>query len=596
MDVLALNEVTSNTTGFEVFEENVTPHSNWKALRIRGVFQRADAKNQNGRIYPYSILEQALKECSESLSSKNMFGELDHPCLTDSAFSVLTENGWKKFADIRVGDKVWSRRNGTAVLSIVEDVINKPYAGEVYSVKGKSIDSTFTAYHNFIFSQRKDTSCNAVNEFKVRMKDIANNISSYTHFPIPKTAVFNRNASDVVIIPPAVGVNHKRTKNNTDVPLVLPAKSFAAFLGIYLAEGNVAKSNQVIISQINSWSKKYIKEEILDKLSPQLVWTADKKGFHTSDARLKQYLQKLGSKYEKYIPNEIKQLDPECLRELIYWFGIGDGRLVGSYDKAANVTVKEAAAAAVRGRLTTENLKFQLFSVSEKLISDLHECLVYCGESGTRTTVVTKNDYAFAGRTIKAENKVPLYILTVSAAQNIYLTNSTKITKKYYEGNIYCLTTTHGNFYMQQNGKSFWTGNCDQAAGVSLKNVSHVITKLSFSNKDLIGEAIVFDDPGPAGTPAGRLLGALIRNGCTVGISSRGLGAVKQGYDGVSVVEEYKLVTFDCVHNPSTQQAYIHAVNENKDINSLAKAEFERIARVKDLYSTFSTLIKEIKQ
>ena len=99
---------------------------------------------------------------------------------------------------------------------------------------------------------------------------------------------------------------------------------------------------------------------------------------------------------------------------------------------------------------------------------------------------------------------------------------------------------------------------------VSLKNVSHVISALNFSGKDLLGEAIVFDDPGPAGTPAGRLLGALIRNNCTVGISSRGLGALSKGYSTGDVVNEYKLITFDCVHDPSTQQAYVHAVNESR--------------------------------
>lgn len=104
----------------------------------------------------------------------------------------------------------------------------------------------------------------------------------------------------------------------------------------------------------------------------------------------------------------------------------------------------------------------------------------------------------------------------------------------------------------------------DGTPTVSLKNVSHVVSTLNFSGKDLLGEAIVFDDPGPAGTPSGRLLGALIRNNCTVGISSRGLGALSKGYSTGDVVNEYKLITFDCVHDPSTQKAYVQAVNESK--------------------------------
>lgn len=130
----------------------------------------------------------------------------------------------------------------------------------------------------------------------------------------------------------------------------------------------------------------------------------------------------------------------------------------------------------------------------------------------------------------------------------------------------------------------------DQSPTVSLKNVSHVVTNLKFSGKDVIGEAIVFDDPGPAGTPAGRLLGALIRNNCTVGISSRGYGSVANAYDG-TVVEEYKLVTFDCVHDPSTHKAFIQPVNEGTDFKVQLKNALERENFIKDLRTEFSTMM-----
>lgn len=130
----------------------------------------------------------------------------------------------------------------------------------------------------------------------------------------------------------------------------------------------------------------------------------------------------------------------------------------------------------------------------------------------------------------------------------------------------------------------------DQSPTVSLKNVSHVVTNLKFAGKDVIGEAIVFDDPGPAGTPAGRLLGALIRNNCTVGISSRGYGAVANSYEG-TVVEEYKLVTFDCVHDPSTQKAFIQPVTEGVDFQKQLKAAIEREQFIKDLRAEFSTML-----
>ena len=125
----------------------------------------------------------------------------------------------------------------------------------------------------------------------------------------------------------------------------------------------------------------------------------------------------------------------------------------------------------------------------------------------------------------------------------------------------------------------------DQSPTVELKNASHVITNLKFHGNDLIGEAVIFDDPGPCGTPHGRILGSLIRNNCTIGISSRGLGAVKpgNGYGSGNIVESYKLITFDCVQDPSTHDAYVSAVNESRKYeleSALAeKAFFESLRK-----------------
>lgn len=133
----------------------------------------------------------------------------------------------------------------------------------------------------------------------------------------------------------------------------------------------------------------------------------------------------------------------------------------------------------------------------------------------------------------------------------------------------------------------------DQSPTVSLKNVSHVVTTLRFQGSDLIGEAVVFDDPGPSGTPGGRLLGALIRNNCTVGISSRGYGAVNSDYDGSSIVEEYKLVTFDCVHDPSTHKAFIEPVNEGTDFKRKLQRALDEKEFIEHLRNEFSSIFKK---
>ena len=51
-----------------------------KSLVVKGVIQRAEAKNQNGRIYPREILEREIKKYSEGpIKERRALGELDHP-------------------------------------------------------------------------------------------------------------------------------------------------------------------------------------------------------------------------------------------------------------------------------------------------------------------------------------------------------------------------------------------------------------------------------------------------------------------------------------------------------------------------------------
>lgn len=87
---------------------------------------------------------------------------------------------------------------------------------------------------------------------------------------------------------------------------------------------------------------------------------------------------------------------------------------------------------------------------------------------------------------------------------------------------------------------------------VKLSNASHLITGLYMEGNDVIGEAKVLD------TPAGKVAQALIEGGVKIGISSRGVGTLSE--DTMRKVkyvnDDYKLVTFDLVADPSTRGAF----------------------------------------
>lgn len=93
---------------------------------------------------------------------------------------------------------------------------------------------------------------------------------------------------------------------------------------------------------------------------------------------------------------------------------------------------------------------------------------------------------------------------------------------------------------------------------VKLSNASHLITKLELKGDELIGEAEILN------TPAGLTAKALIEGGVCLGISSRGMGTLSEDADGSKVVnDDFKLVTFDLVAEPSTRGAFPGAISES---------------------------------
>lgn len=92
---------------------------------------------------------------------------------------------------------------------------------------------------------------------------------------------------------------------------------------------------------------------------------------------------------------------------------------------------------------------------------------------------------------------------------------------------------------------------------VNLKNASHMVTSLWWEGNDLYGKIKVLS------TPAGLILHALINDKVKLGISSRGLGSVSESNQGTIVEDDFQLICFDIVSEPSTQGAFM-MMNEAK--------------------------------
>lgn len=124
-----------------------------------------------------------------------------------------------------------------------------------------------------------------------------------------------------------------------------------------------------------------------------------------------------------------------------------------------------------------------------------------------------------------------------------------------------------------------------ESSVVNLRNASHNILQLEWKGDDLMAKIEILN------TPAGNILRELFKSGITLGISSRGLGSVKQlDEDTSEVQDDFQLVCWDFVSNPSTHGAFMKPISEGKEykpnIKELKEQKAERI--IHDLICSLS--------
>lgn len=93
---------------------------------------------------------------------------------------------------------------------------------------------------------------------------------------------------------------------------------------------------------------------------------------------------------------------------------------------------------------------------------------------------------------------------------------------------------------------------------INLKNVSHNVREIHWEGNDLCGTVEIL------ATPSGNILKELLKAGILLGISSRGMGSTKQMEGNkIEVQEDFELIGWDFVSNPSTHGAFMVPVNES---------------------------------
>jgi hypothetical protein len=115
-----------------------------------------------------------------------------------------------------------------------------------------------------------------------------------------------------------------------------------------------------------------------------------------------------------------------------------------------------------------------------------------------------------------------------------------------------------------------------ESSVVNLNNVSHNVLKIWWEGDDLKGTVQVLD------TPSGNILKSLFKAGIVLGISSRGLGSVKElrNEGVVEVQEDFELICWDFVSNPSTHGAFMRPGKMNESVNRVTTNKYNKVNEI----------------
>jgi hypothetical protein len=573
---------------------------------LYAVLQKYDTPNKNGRIYPEKILKREAQKYEAIIKKGSALNELNHPSCHRGDVDILTISGWKNIKEIDEFEEIVTlNENNVIENKKIYSKVKHEYSGKMIHIKGRNIDVSVTPNHKFPIINKNTNKLSFITAQEIL--DTFNNDKNLSNFYIPKKGIITDSEEEFFTLKGCPENEYhlrvsEKDKEYFSEDLKIPMDLFMSFMGIYLSEGHVGLSGLIKVeNKLNDEtsffdSTKYgylvgitqkkpenikLIEELLSKLPFKIKKYTNEYGtvsFIISDRRLWKFLKPLGKSYEKYIPNELKNVSPKYFKYLIDWFKIGDGRTVGKYSQS------------------------DIFSTSERLINDLQELFIRCGFSGNIRKEDRKIDRYISNndgtkRLIKGENTRDMWFLNFSKTKGIYLDK--RFLEVYEEDNtdgyVYSVDVPNHVYYVRSNNKSHWSGN---SSLIDLDRVSHSITEIWWDGNILMGKIKLLTSPGwkkmGIVSTKGDQAAMLIMNGATLGISSRGVGSLKNIKGQNIVQEDFELVCFDLVSSPSTPGAYVFSDLKDRDLYQEEMVKQDNgITKMTNLMSKLDNFLKK---
>ncbi|NCN87245.1 hypothetical protein GW932_05415, partial [archaeon] len=236
----------------------------------------------------------------------------------DKETEVLTKKGFKLFKDV-IKDDLIATLNSKEELEYQKPtkIIRQDYSGEMFEIKNRQVDLLVTPNHKLYVN----TGDERFGKFKLKTAEEIKGMP----YTLKKNCKWVGIEKKYFYLPSINEKKNKFARKYKKEKVRIKMDDWLEFLGYYLSEG-WSGQNRVVVAQkvgTKTWGKM---RDCFDRLGLNCKnYNCDKNLFVFQNRQLMVYLKRFGKSYQKFIPEEIKELSSRQLRILFNALMDGDG-------------------------------------------------------------------------------------------------------------------------------------------------------------------------------------------------------------------------------------------------------------------------------
>lgn len=377
------------------------------------------------KAYGMSPVEQIVM--TVNIAIRRAVHQLQFYCYSDDT-EFLTRRGWLRFEDCTPDDEFATRQIGTGVFEWQKayDFFRKRYTGKMVRFSGRSLDLLVTPHHRMLVDsfpkalRRLRKPENGMREHVITAEEMV--LFGTKNTGIPQTSVWHGEEISEI----AFDDDDPRSKR-----VVMSGDDFCAFMGMYLAEGNLNGDSIVISQPKDERGAHEVYRQLLERIfGTGVSFTGHQ--FEVCRKALADYLRQFGKAHEKFIPPEILNATPRQMEIFWRYYYLGDGRAAGDNGKESQV----------------------VFTASRRFADDLTQLIQKMGYAPTVWTRPAGNGRV-GDRLVNAREG---YVITLGRRKS---TRGWTAELVDYDGDVVCMCVPNKFLYVRRNGKAAWSGNTE---------------------------------------------------------------------------------------------------------------------------------------